>query len=185
LTSRTVVSTILYVLILVLLFFLVTVPSLIYGISSFILTPVGWLIRLFIGRPIFSYKAGVIALKMSTVFLLIIVPTILYFYVWEPLGWIFFSWIALYFLIRIYSGVHERERTIINAWKEFDVFINKYRRTYTKYNLPIAFITIILTIASPALGYFIGGNAGLLTGIVIAIIIWVLSPFARETIIEK
>ncbi|MFC1981519.1 hypothetical protein ACFLVN_04680, partial [Chloroflexota bacterium] len=155
------IRTIMYVLILPIVFFLVTVPSLIYGISAWLLIPIGWLMRLFIGRPIFSYKAGLIALKLSTILLLLIVPTILYLYVLEPLGLIFFIWMALYLLIRIYSGVHEKEKIFIKAWKDLDALINQRGHAYTRHNLIITSITIILTVISLMLGYFYGGEAGL------------------------
>jgi hypothetical protein len=176
---------ILYILTRFILFFLVSLPSLIYGIFPWFLIPLGWLIRLFIGRPILSYKAGVIALKLSTIILLVVVPTILYLYLWEPLGWIFFSWMALYLVIRIYSGVHEKERVVIEAWKHLDALERKYERTYTKYNLIITLVTIILNVASLIGGYYLGGEKGLWTGVVISAVIWCLSPFARETIIDK
>jgi len=101
---------------------------------------------LFIGRPVFSYKARVIILKLSTIFLLLLVPVILYLYVWELLGWIFFVWVAIYFLIRIYSGVHKKEKVVIEAWKQLEVLEEKYKRTYTKYNVSITFITIVLSV---------------------------------------
>jgi len=169
----------------VILFFLITVPSLIYGISPHLLIPVGWLIRLFIGRPVFSYTTGVIVLKLSTILLLLIVPTVLYLYVGELLGWIFFIWIGLYLLIRIYSGVHEKEKVVIEAAKHLDDLEEKYKHRYIKYNPIVTIITIILSVASPVAGYYFGGEKGLWIGIAVSIVIWCLSPFARETIIEK
>lgn len=176
---------IIYFLIRLILFFLVTVPSLIYGISPYLLIPVGWLIRLFIGRPVFSCTTGIIVLKLSTIFLLLIVPTVLYLYVWEPLGWIFFIWMGLYLLIRIYSGVHEKEKVVVEAAKHLDALEEKYKHTYIKYNPIVTIMTIILNVASPVAGYYFGGEKGLWIGIAISIVIWCLSPFARETIIEK
>jgi len=172
-------------LILLMAFFLVTVPSLIYGISGWLLIPVGWLVRLFIGRPAFSYKAGVIVLKLSTISLLLVVPAILYLYVWEPLGIIFFCWMGFYLLIRIYSGVHERERTAFEALKQLDALERKYENTYTKYNPGITIVTIVLNVAVPVAGYYLGGEKGLWIGIAISAVVWILSPFARETVIEK
>lgn len=177
--------TIIYVTTRFILFFLVTLPSLIYGIFPWFLIPVGWLIRLFIGRPILSYKAGVIALKLSTIILLVVVPTILYLYLWAPLSWIFFAWMVLYLVIRIYSGEHEKERAVVEDWKHFDALERKYERTYTKYNLIITFVTLILNVASLTGGYYLGGEKGLWIGVAISAVIWCLSPFAKETIIDK
>jgi len=165
--------------------FLVTVPSLIYGISGWLLMPVGWLVRLFIGRPVFSYKAGVIVLKLSTIFLLLVVPAILYLYVWEPSGLIFFCWMGFYLLIRIYSGVHKRERTAFEALKQLDALERKYKHTHTKYNPSITIVTIVLNVAAPVAGYYLGGEKGLWIGIAISAVVWILSPFARETVTEK
>lgn len=172
-------------LILLIVFFLVTIPSLIYGISGLLLIPVGWLVRLFIGRPVFSYKAGVIVLKLSTIFLLLVVPAILYLYVWEPSGLIFFCWMGFYLLIRIYPGVHKREKIAVEALKQLDALERRYEHTYTKYNPSITIVTIILNVAAPVAGYYLGGEKGLWIGIAISAVIWLLSPFARETVIEK
>ncbi|GAI26988.1 unnamed protein product, partial [marine sediment metagenome] len=68
------IRTIIYILVRFILFFLITIPSLVYGISAWLLVPIGWLIRLSIGRPVFSYLTGVIVLKLDTIFLLLIVP---------------------------------------------------------------------------------------------------------------
>ena len=107
------IRTIIYILVRFILFFLITIPSLVYGISAWLLVPIGWLIRLSIGRPVFSYLTGVIVLKLDTIFLLLIVPTILFLFAWKPLGVIFFLWMASYLLIRIYSGVHGKEKIAI------------------------------------------------------------------------
>ena len=179
------IRNVMYFLTRVICFFLVSVPSLIYGISPYPFIPVGWLIRLFIGRPVFSYKAGIIALKLSTIFLLVIVPAMLYLYVWEPLGWIFFVWMASYLLSRIYSGVHEKEKMVIEAWKHLAALEEKYKHTYIKYNRIATVIAIFLNVASPVTGYYFGGEKGLWIGIAFAAVIWCLSPFTRVTIIEK
>jgi len=168
----------------VICFFLVSVPSLVYGISPYLFIPIGWLIRLFIGRPVFSYKAGIIALKLSTLFLLLIVPTVLYLYVWELLGWIFFIWMGLYLLIRIYSGVHGKQQVVIEAWKHLDTLEEKYKHIYVKYNPIVTIITIILSLASIGVGYYFGGEKGLWIVISISAVVWCLSPFVREIIIE-
>jgi len=147
------VRNVIYFLVRVILFFLITVPSLIYGITPHLLLPVGWIIRLFIGRPVLSYTTGVIVLKLSTIFLLLIVPTVLYLYIWEPLGWAFFIWIGLYLLSRIFSGEHEKERVIIEAAKHLDALEEKYKHTYIKYNPIVTIITMFLSSASLVAGY--------------------------------
>jgi len=57
-------------------------------------------------------RAFVIADKLSPIFLILGVPLILYFYVWEPLGWAFFAWMVIYFLSRMHTGVHKRDAQI-------------------------------------------------------------------------
>ena len=163
----------------------VRIPSLIYGISAELLTPVAWLLRLFVGRPVFSYTAGIMALKLDTIFVLLIVPAILFIFTWKPLGVIFFVWMALYLLIRIYSGVHEKEKIAIDAMRHLDALEKKGNHIYVKYNMAVTAVTICLTLASPVAGYYIGGEKGLWIGIALSAVIWLLSPFARETIIDK
>jgi len=166
-------------------FFLRTLPSIVYGITPYFLLPLGWLIRFFVGRPILSYKAGIIALKLSTVVLLVVVPSVLYIYVWKPLGWAFFAWMGLYLIIRLYSETHAKESDAIDAWKHLDALVAKHERTYTKFNPVLTIITVVLSIAAPILGYYLGKEQGLWFGVAVSAIIWCISPFARETIVEK
>ena len=74
---------------------LVTIPSLIYGVFSWLLMPIVWLLRLFIGRPVFSYTIGIMALKLDTVVVLLILPAILFVLISKPLGVIFFILMVL------------------------------------------------------------------------------------------
>ena len=179
------IRVIIYFLVRLVLFFLVTVPSLIYGVSAWLLVPVAWLIRLSIGRPIFSYTAGIIALKLDTIFVLLVVPTVLSLFIWKPLGVVFFVWMASYLLIRIYSGVHEKERVAIESWKHLDALEKKFERTYVKYNMTVTVVTIFMSLAAPVTGYYFGDEKGLWIGVALSVLIWWLSPFARETIVEK
>jgi hypothetical protein len=168
-----------YFFIYLILFFLITVPSIIYSISSWFLIPLGWLSQLIIGKPIFNYKAGIVALKSSTVILLSVIPIVIYIYINEIAGLLFFIWMALYLLIRVYSGVHEKEKNVIDAWRQLDILVGKYSQTFIKYN-PIATIaTILLNLISLMIGYYIGGNVGLVIGSLIAIILWCLSPYVK------
>lgn len=105
----------------------VTIPSIIYGISAYILLPVGFLFSIFTGK-VSGIRAGVIADKLSPIFLILGVPLILYFYVWEPLGWIFFAWMVIYFLSRIYSGVHKRDARIHEGWREAETLWDKINK---------------------------------------------------------
>jgi hypothetical protein len=171
-----------YIIVRLLLFFLLTVPGIAYGVLPYFIIPLGWLIRLFVGRPILSYKAGIITLKLSTIILLIIIPSVLYLYVSKLLGVLFFAWIGLYLLIRIYSGVHKHEREVLEASKRLE---DLTQTTYTKYYVFLTTITIILSIVALAGGYLLGREIGLWVGVAISILIWIISPFARETINKK
>ncbi len=102
----------------------ITVPSIVYGISAYILLPIGFFLSLFTGK-LPEFRASLIAAKLIPTFLLLVVPLILYFYVWEPLGLAFFVWMVIYFLSRIYSGVHKREARIHEGWKEAKAIMEK------------------------------------------------------------
>ena len=105
----------------------ITVPSLIYVISGFILMPVGFILSIFTGK-VSGVRAWVIADKLSPIFLILGVPLIFYFYVWEPLGWAFFAWMILYFLSRIYTGVHKRDAKIHEGWREKEAIVEKFKK---------------------------------------------------------
>jgi NADH:ubiquinone oxidoreductase subunit 6 (subunit J) len=95
---------------------------------------------------------------------------------------LFFAWIGLYLLIRIYSGVHKHEREVLEASKRLE---DLTQTTYTKYYVFLTTITIILSIVALAGGYLLGREIGLWVGVAISILIWIISPFARETINKK
>lgn len=101
----------------ILLFPLVTLPSIIYGVSSYALLPLGFVLSLFTGKPS-SFRASTIAVKLTPIFLVVGVPLILYFYLSKLAGWIFFGWIVLYLIIRRFSGISARERQITRGWQE-------------------------------------------------------------------
>jgi hypothetical protein len=174
-----VVKVILYIIVGIVTFILVTLPSIVYGIIPYFLIPIAWLIRLLLHRTVFSYKTGIVALRLSTIVLLVIIPSAFYLYVSKPLGWIFFAWMASYLVIRIYSGVHRKEGEAINAWKKLDALAQD---TYTKDNLVTAIITIILNLAALACGYYLGKAQGLWIGAAIAIILWCISPYANKKV---
>ena len=54
-----------------------------------------------------------------------------------------------------------------------------------KYNLFFTFVIIILSVAALLLGYQLGGIKGLSTGLFISIVIWLLSPFVKDIVVEK
>lgn len=139
---------------------------------------------LFTGKPS-GIQVSLLALKLTPIFLIVILPIIFYFYVWEPLSWIFFAWMLIYFLSRLYTGVHKKELATIEAWKGLASFTKKNVNTYIRNNPIIIAIIIVLTVVSILGGYLIGGLAGLRIGIFLAILIWWLTPYARETIKEK
>lgn len=95
---------------------LVTIPSIIYGITPYFLFPIGFILSLFTKQPSII-KALIIATRITLPFLLFVVPLILYFLTWEPLGWIFFGWIALYLIIQIYSGASKKTDALLKSWE--------------------------------------------------------------------
>lgn len=180
---KTVITALFSVFILLIGFLLVTVPSILYGLSAWILIPVGILARHFMPRPTRT-KAMLITLKFTTIFLLFIMPVILYLYVWSPLGWIFFSWMALYFLSRFYSGAHKKELMIREGARDLEAFEERYKRTYVKNNLIVTLIIILLSATSLVVGYQLGGIRGLWIGVGISTVLLLVSPL-KETTVEK
>lgn len=176
---RIVIRSLVYLLV----FLLVSIPSILYGLSAWILMPIGLLSRHFMPRPTRT-KEALITLKLTTIFLLLIVPAILYLYVWSPLGWIFFSWMALYFLSRFYSGAHKKELMIRKYWRGLEAFEERYKRTYVKNNLIVTLIIIILSTISLVFGYQLGGSSGLWIGVGISVVVLLISPL-KETTVEK
>ena len=162
-------------------FIFVTVPSVIYGLSAWVLIPIGLLSRQFMVRPTRT-KMGLVILKFPTVFLLIILPVILYLYVWEPLGWIFFGWMALYFLSRFYSGAHKRELLVRAGAKGLEDLEERYKRTYVKNNIIVSVIIIVLSAISLVVGYKIGGSVGLWIGVGFCILVLLISPLKESTV---
>jgi len=161
----------------------ITVPSITYGISGYLLLPVGFFLILFVGKPS-RIQDSLLALKLTPIFLIVLVPIVLYFYVWEPLSWIFFAWMLIYFLSRFYTGVHKKEVAMIHAWKEFAAFTEQNVQGHIRNNYKIIAIIAIVTITSILGGYLLGGLTGLRIGIFAAILNWFLTPYARETIKE-
>jgi len=139
------------------------IPSIIYGVSAWILMPIGLLSRFFMKRPNTS-KQTLVTLKFSTAFLIVIMPIILYLYAWEPLGLLFMVWMIVYFIIRLYSGAHEKEQMIRAGMKGLDAITEKYQPFYVENNLFISITTLILSIISVVAGYLIGGEKGVLIG---------------------
>ena len=176
-------ASILEVVIILAVFPLVTIPSILYGLSAWVLIPIGLLSRHFMPRPTRT-KETLITLKFTKIFLLFIVPVILYLYVWSPLGWIFFSWMALYLLGRFYSGAHKKELMIREGAKGLEAIEERYKRTYVKNNLIVTLIIIILSAISLVLGYQLGGIKGLWIGVGLSIVILLISPL-KETTVEK
>ena len=158
-------------------------PSMLYGLSAWILMPVGLLSRHLMPRPTRT-KEILFTLKFTTIFLLIIVPVILYIYVWPPLGWIFFGWMALYFLSRFYTGAHEKELMIREGAKGLEALEAEYKRTYVKNNLIVSVLIVVLSAISLVVGYQIGDIRGLWIGAGISTLVLLISPL-KETTIEK
>jgi len=163
---------------------LVSIPSHIYGISGWLSVPVAYLFRLFIDKPNIT-RVGIIAFKIRTIFVLLIIPLILYLYVWEPAGWIFFVWMTSYLLLRIYSGAHQQGLAWTQKWERMDAFLEQKKGYHIKYNPFITLVTIILNVATLLLGYQFGGIKGLYIGLAFCILIWLLSPFMKEIVLKK
>jgi hypothetical protein len=135
-------------------------------------------------QPPFAYTTGLIAMKLSTISLLVVVPSVLYLYTWKPVGLIFFAWIGLYLLLRIYSGVHEREKLTMDAWKQLQAIEDKNKHTYVKRNLTVFGITLVLTVIALWVGYIVGGKLGFWIGVAISSVVWLISPYETK-VIEK
>ena len=167
------------IVIIILKFIFELIPSLIYGISAWVLTPVGLLSGLFMRRPN-PYKKALFTFKFSTAFLIIILPVILYLFIWKPLGLIFMFWMVVYFVIRLFSGAHEKEQMIREGIKGMSAITEKYKPFYIKNNLTISVIIILLSIIPLIIGYFVGAENGLLIGGIIAVCILVIGQYQYE-----
>ncbi len=97
----------------------ITIPSNILNISHFVLLPIGWLLSVFTGRPS-GLRAHFITLKLSPIFLVLVVPAIFYFYVWVPLCWTFFTWMVIYYISRRWTGAVQRDRLMEELLREMD-----------------------------------------------------------------
>ena len=110
-------------------FLFITVPSIVFSVSAWIWTLLLLPIRLLIGKHYairvfipFLYKF------IFPISLILGVPLVLYFYVWELLGWIFFAWMIIYFVSRRFSGVHDLAMRSIEAMKGLDDLEQKMKR---------------------------------------------------------
>ncbi len=115
----------------ILMVIFITIPSIILSISHFVLLPIGWFLSIFTGRPS-GIRANLITLKLSPIFLILVIPAIFYFYVWAPLCWIFFAWMVIYYISRRWSGVSQQEKQMAGGWKQADAILReiKYRRPH-------------------------------------------------------
>jgi len=104
----------------------ITIPSIFYALSGYILLPIGFLLCLFTGKPS-AIRASLIASKLIPVFLVLGIPLILYFYTWAPLGWIFFAWMMIYFISRRFTGAHTKEVQLRQGWKEAEAIEQKMK----------------------------------------------------------
>ncbi len=100
-------------------FIFIWIPSNILNISHFVLLPIGWFLSLFTGKPS-ALRAHFITLKLSPIFLILIIPAIFYFYVWIPLCWIFFTWMVIYYISRRWTGAVQRDKLMEELLKKKD-----------------------------------------------------------------
>ncbi|MBT9151534.1 MAG: hypothetical protein DDT40_01730 [candidate division WS2 bacterium] len=116
-------------LVVLFVFLFITVPSIVFSVSAWIWVILFLPIRLLTGKSfaIRTFTPVLYKLILPTT-LIFGIPLILYFYVWEPLGWIFFAWMIIYFIIRRFSGVHEWETRYIQGLKGLDALEQKSKR---------------------------------------------------------
>ena len=107
-----------------LLLIFITIPSIILTISHFVLLPIGLFLSVFSGRPS-GLRANLIILKLSPIFLILVIPAIFYFYVWIPLCWIFLIWMVIYYTSRRWTGASQQEKQMAEGWKRGDAALRK------------------------------------------------------------
>jgi hypothetical protein len=70
-----------------------------------------------------------------------------------------------------------------------ETLTSEFRREYLKENIYIKWTLIMITLTSLILGFFITGTTGVILGLVIGILTYLIGPYAvlrvRETIISK
>jgi len=117
---------------LLLLFPFVTIPSIIYGFSAYLLFPLGLLLSIFTGKPS-ALRGSRIAVWLVPFFLIVAVPVGLYF-LWWPLAPIFAAWMLVYFVGRRFSGVFQRQQYLVEGWRqaETELYAMKRRRRNTQ-----------------------------------------------------
>lgn len=111
-----------------LLLIFITIPSIILTISHFVLLPIGWFLSVFTGKPS-SLRAHFITLKLSPIFLILVIPAIFYFYIWVPLAWIFFTWMVIYYISRRWTGAVQRDRQMEEVLKRMDAHERKIKES--------------------------------------------------------
>jgi len=107
-------------------FLFISIPSIILVISDFVLYPIGWFLSVFTGKPS-ALRAHFITVKLSAIFLVLVVPAIFYFYVWVPLCWIFFTWMVIYYISRRWTGAAQRDRQMEESLKKMDTAERRMR----------------------------------------------------------
>lgn len=114
----------------ILVFPFMTLPSLLYGILHFVLGfIIGLSLRPFTGGDRAAFLSDAICVKFFTpVSLLIVLPSIFYFYVCTTLAWIFFGWMLLYFILRRYSGVSKQHAQLDQSFKEADILMSEMKK---------------------------------------------------------
>ena len=116
------------ILTVVLVFVFVTIPSLIYSVTNWVFTVS--LLPLFLIHQLLMVKtrpfrgmaqriavSSVILQIVSPLFLIIVVPIILGVAGRFLIAWIFGAWMMLYFIIRRWSGVSQRDPQGFKAYK--------------------------------------------------------------------
>jgi amino acid transporter len=113
----------------------VTLPSIVYSISyfalGFLITYIVVLYNLAIGRrsTFLRLRCAIIGDRITSkvvpIFLIIVVPIILYFYTWKLAGWIFFAWMIIYFLSRRFSGVSRWHMQVIQQRKKAEKTLDR------------------------------------------------------------
>jgi antitoxin HicB len=162
----------------------VSIPSHIYGISGFLLTPIILLSQMFVDRPN-PAKVALIAVKVRTIFVLFIIPVLLFLYVWPPSGWIFFIWFATYLVTRRTSDVHRNSLSWNRRWGMMASSFDKYKGYTVTFNPFVLLITIVFTAAGLLSGYYFAGITGLWLGVIFAVLVWLLNPFLKNIVIDK
>lgn len=111
-----------------LLLFVATLPGIILALVTYLLSPFGWLVNVLTGHRFNSSWGLMVVLNFRTV-ILMIVPTWLFTFLWQPLVVTYAIWILVYLILRQFNGAADHERRLHKAMEAEEKLLERLRRS--------------------------------------------------------